>query len=122
VTVDERLTDTLRSLGFAEQALRNEIVEARKGERTFARMGGGILVTFMTYPSGEIRESHSHPEFRITFVRSGQGVFDLEGAKKEVASGDVIVTLPNQQHALAVKGEKALGLCELVIDSSLGAH
>jgi quercetin dioxygenase-like cupin family protein len=120
--MDERLTDTLRSLGFAEQALRNEIVEARKGDRTYTRMGRRILVTFMTYPSGEIRESHSHPEFRITFVRSGQAVFNLEGGKKEVASGDVIVTLPNQHHALAVQGEEALGICELIIDSSVGGH
>lgn len=116
--IDEKLVVQLRSLGFSEQMPGNEVVRARKDGRAYVRVGANVLATYITYPAGEVREFHSHPEIRLTFVRSGRAWYSREGEKTEVGPGDVIVVLPNEKHSLAVGHGEALNICELVIDTS----
>ncbi len=118
--IDEKLMITLRNIGFDEQALKNTIVSAREEGLSYSRLGRNILVTFITYAAGDVRDAHTHPELRITFIRDGRAIMSIGERKREVASGDVIITLPNEHHALTVKGRETLNICELVIDASEG--
>jgi quercetin dioxygenase-like cupin family protein len=116
--IDERLIAALTTLGFSEKMLANAAVEPNDAANAFVRIGPGMLCTYIRYGKGEVRESHTHPEHRVTFVRSGRGTLECDGCEHALGPGSVTVLLPGVAHVLRVSKECDMHICELVIVDS----
>jgi len=114
--IDEKLFNTLKSLGFTESDLKNRYISKESRDNEFTVINKNILITYISYPPGENRQSHSHEEVRLTFVRSGKGFLKSEGRETQLNPGDISVLLPGVVHSLKVTGENELNICEIVID------
>ena len=114
--IDEKLFNTLKSLGFTESDLKNCYISKESRDNEFTVINKNILVTYISYPPGENRKPHSHEEVRLTFVRSGKGLLKIEGREIQLNPGDISVLLPGVVHSLKVTGGKELNICEIVID------
>lgn len=120
-----KLIDQLKSLGFAETDLANHLVTSRETGFAYTDLGAcNILVTVLEFGPGDVRETHTHPEVRVTFVRSGKMVFVSDGQAMELETGDVVFTLPQVPHSLEVIGDEPLRVMEVVIQPLLatGQH
>lgn len=106
------------SLGFKEGKLLNQVINAVPRRNEFTRISPDILLTYICYPQGEIRDTHTHPELRITFVRNGKGTLEYDKKKYKLEQGVISVIMAEVPHALYVSKETDLNICEMVIDNS----
>ena len=103
-------------MGFAETELSNRLITSREGGFAYTNLGQcDVLLTVLEFMPGDVRETHTHPEIRITLVRSGKMVFVSEGHPVEVASGDLVFTLPKVPHSCEVVSGDPLRIMELVV-------
>jgi len=110
------LIDLLESLGFTEAELSNRLVTLQEDISEFTALGScNALITILGFKPGEIRETHTHDEIRVTFVRSGKMKFTLDGKTVEVGAGDFISTLPHVPHGCEIISEEPLRIVELVL-------
>ena len=115
------LIGQLKALGFAETDLANLLVTSQETGLAYTDLGAcTILVTVLEFGAGDIRKRHTHPEVRVTFVRSGKMVFVSDGHHMELETGDVVFTLPQVPHSLEVIGDGPLRIMEVVIQPLLG--
>lgn len=115
---EEKLIETLVSLGFSERKLLDEVIKAGESRNAFVRVNDGVLATFLFYPRGETRPTHTHPELRLTLVRSGKGILEYNGKGFGLEPGVISVISAGVPHSLHVLNENDLNLCEIVIDNS----
>lgn len=116
--IEEKLYKALASLGFSERLIRSELIAPDTNDNSFARISPFTMVSYISYPPGEIKSAHSHPELRITFVRSGSGTLLLEGKEHPLEPGGISVIPCGVTHTLQVSDRGMLNICELVIDNS----
>ena len=117
----QKLVDLLTSLNFAKTELSNRLIASQESLNEFTAVGDS-LITVLVFGPGEKRGTHTHPEIRLTFIRSGKMRFTLDGTTLEVGTGDFISTLPDVPHSLEVISSEPLHLVELVIPPPDGGH
>ena len=104
---------------FKEISLANRIIAAQDSSIEIIPLGYcDIKAYIFHYPAGQVKETHSHEEIRLTFIRSGRVEFAVEGKMTEVSQGDFITCHPNVPHSLKVVGDEPLHLIELVISTN----
>jgi quercetin dioxygenase-like cupin family protein len=106
--------DLLISLHFAETELANRLITSQESLSEFTAIGDS-LVAIVVFGPGEKRGIHTHPEIRLTFVRSGRMRSTVEEATTEVGAGDLIYILPDVPHSFEVISDEPLRIVELVI-------
>ncbi len=62
------------------------------------------IVVHYVYEPGLEFDHHSHPQEQITIIQSGQLLFDIEGEKVELNTGDICSIAPNVEHSTTVMG------------------
>ena len=118
-----KLIDQLKSLGFTETEVANHLVTSQERSSAYTDLGAcDILATVLEFGPGDVREMHTHPEIRVTFVRSGKMVFVSDGQPMELETGDVVFTLPQVPHSCEVVGDEPLRIMEMVIRPLPGAE
>ena len=63
---------------FSHTEWSNRVFAAQEDVIEVLRLGDSIQVYVFHYPPGEIRDTHTHEEARLTFVRSGRMKLVLE--------------------------------------------
>ena len=117
--IEKKLLDTLKNLGFHNIILDNCSFSYDDQNNQYISINPYILLTNITYPKGTFRENHTHPEIRITFIRSGIVLIKSQNNDVKLGKGDYIITMPDIIHSLEVLGDEPLSICELVIDAGL---
>jgi quercetin dioxygenase-like cupin family protein len=77
--------------------------------------GSKVVVAVFHFKPGDVRDWHTHPDVRLTFVRAGKMRLTFEDAVIELAAGDFISTLANKSHKLEVLGDDNLYLIEIIV-------
>ena len=118
----EKLISLLRSLGFTEAELSNRLITPQEDINELTALGNcNVLVTILGFKPGDVRDTHTHDEIRLTLVRSGKMGLTLEGKTIEVGAGGFVSTHPHVPHKLEVIGDEPLRIIELVIQPLLEA-
>lgn len=99
---------------FVHVTFSTRIVTARADVIEVTPLGDSIQVYTFHYPPGEIRDTHTHEEDRLTFVRSGCMELTIEGTSHILKPGDQVFVLAHIPHRLAVLGDEPLYITELV--------
>lgn len=90
-------------------AERDEVLACKDGEGTILisdLMKGGLygaldFVRFLVLPSGTSVGSHAHgDDVEVYAVIAGEGTYEQDGERREVAAGDIMVNPPQSTHAL----------------------
>jgi mannose-6-phosphate isomerase-like protein (cupin superfamily) len=111
-----KLIETLKSLGFVETTLSTRLLTPGEDVNELTFLGHcKTLITVLGFKPGEVRDTHTHEEIRLTFVRSGKMKLVVEDQILEVGMGGVVSMLPHVPHRLEVVGKEPLRLVELVI-------
>ncbi len=63
------------------------------------------IVVHYIYEPGLEFDSHSHPQEQITIVQSGHLLFEIDGEKVDLKSGDICSIAPNVEHSTTVMGD-----------------
>jgi quercetin dioxygenase-like cupin family protein len=101
---------------FKQTLLTNRVISAQDTAIEWIPLGSlDVKVYVFHYPVGQVKETHTHQETRLTFIRSGRIQFTLEGETTEVGPGGFIACHPNVPHSLRVIGNEPLHLVELVL-------
>ena len=117
--IEDKLFNALKSLGIKQDELANRVISTENENNEYTLINKNILITYISYPPHENRESHSHKEIRITFIRSGNALLKYEDSEIKLHPGEISVLLPGVVHSLKARGEEGLNICEIVIDPSL---
>ena len=105
--------------GFVESILGNRYFPAtEKGNETINIEGCDVQTFCIEFPTGTKRPTHTHDEYRITFVRAGTMNIELEGKVLSLSPGDFMTTLPDTPHSLEVTGSESLSIVEIVVPVS----
>jgi mannose-6-phosphate isomerase-like protein (cupin superfamily) len=92
----------------------NRVFDAQEDAIEVFNFGDTFQVYVFHYPPGEVMDTHTHEEARLTFVRSGSMKIILEDRTLILKAGDLISLLPRTPHRLEVFGNESLYLLELV--------
>jgi quercetin dioxygenase-like cupin family protein len=117
----EELIAALAGLGFKELPQAEGLIHPRETGNAFARICPNVLSTYITYGPGEARSDHSHPELRVTFVRSGEATLTKGGQEERLKPGDVVILPPGIRHSLKIGEAEPFSICELVVESNATA-
>jgi quercetin dioxygenase-like cupin family protein len=99
---------------FSPTEWSNRVFDAQEDVIEVLRIGAAVQVYVFHFPPGEVMDTHTHEEARLTFVRSGRMKLILEDRMLILETGDLISLLPHTPHRLEVLGDEPLYLLELV--------
>jgi quercetin dioxygenase-like cupin family protein len=101
---------------FKELELLSRFVDREEDVSEFTTIESCSLQIFLlSYKPGLVKETHTHKEVRLTFIRTGKTMFTLEDKTIQVGAGDYIAILPNVPHSFKVISEEPLRIAELVV-------
>ncbi len=74
-----------------------------------AEQGGvGICVYLLSARAGQGPGPHRHPYDEVQFVRSGRGLWTVEGREFEASAGDILVIKAGEVHGFKAIGDEPL--------------
>ena len=101
---------------FTELELLSRFVDREEDVSEFTTIESCSLQIFLlSYKPGLVKETHTHEEVRLTFIRTGKTMFTLDDKTIQVDAGDFITILPNVPHSFKVISEEPLRIVELVV-------
>ena len=64
--------------------------------------GEKVMIVQFTLARGGNIEEHKHPHEQMTHILSGKVEFDIQGEKRVISSGEVVLLPSNVPHAVAI--------------------
>jgi quercetin dioxygenase-like cupin family protein len=87
-----------------------------------AEHGLGITLLFVDAAPGRGPALHRHPYAEVFIVQEGQATFTVDGERREVVAGDILVAYASQAHSFVNSGAGPLRQVDIHLSPSFSTE